>query len=172
MTQPSIEDGYEYWHQEVGLLERAENAVRYIPIIALVGVYAVCGRDPEQLTSYHWRRSVLDSPSAIAGLRLSLPGFDGMELDETYEIPLDHLSPDESVVGGQLRHAHASLLHGLPKDVTSLPQNEIFLGETLGFAHYDQGVKFHPQLGLTDQGLYAVHGNYPKTAKFVEMHTA
>ena len=168
MTRPTLEEGYGFWREEVQMLDRPEKETPYIPVIALVGVYAVIATDPENLTSFAWRHSVLDSPNALAGIRLSLQSFHRDRIDDTFEIPLDYLKPDDSVMGGQRRHAFTSLLHGMPESVTALPENEVFLAEMLGYAQYDHGVQFYPHLGLTDQGEYAIQNMYPQTAEYIE----
>lgn len=167
MSHLSLEEGFEFWRNEVLGLERPEKEVPYIPIIALAGVYIACGGDSvEDLTSYRWRRAVLASQPALDGLRRSLTSSFKDTLDDDYDIPLAHLAiePDAAM---QYQFAHTSLLDGMPDGQETIKENELFLAQTLGYAAHDHSVAFDP-LRLYDQGPVGLRNFYPRTAALVE----
>ncbi len=167
MIRPSIEKGFKVWRNEVEGLERPEKAeTTYIPVVALVGVYVATTTDPSKLNSHHWRQAVLGNEDAMEGFRRSLTSFFKDELDDTYELPIETYYADESAALQQ-RNAYDSILDGLPEGVGALPENELFLARTLGFARHDHAVGLNP-LRLWVYGPECVRNNYPITWGFIE----
>jgi hypothetical protein len=169
MSRPSVEGGFKFWREEVEGDQLFDKQVPYIPVIALVGVYAAFNTDRTRLNSYQWRQTVLHSPNALDGLRQSLSSFFRDELDDEYEVSIIEQAP-EPQASNQHHHAYDSLINGLPGHVTVVPLNELFLAQTLGFARHDYAVGFNP-LRLYDQGPLAFKNHYPKTASFVDEHS-
>jgi hypothetical protein len=165
MARPDVHEGFWLWRDEVEALERPEKETVYIPIIALTGIYTVCTQKEELLNSYHWRRTVLDSADALTGLRASLSSMHRDSVDDTHELPIEHVTPDEGAAL-QFVASYASLMDGLPEGTTSIPENEWFLAQNLGYAEHDYAVTFYP-LRLIIGGLQAIKNNYPLTSQFV-----
>jgi hypothetical protein len=165
MARPDVHEGFRLWRDEVEALERPEKEVVYIPIIALTGIYTVCTQKEELLNSYHWRRTVLESADALTGLRTSLSSIHRDSVDDTFELPIEHVKPDEGAAL-QFVASYASLMDGLPEGVNSVAYNEWFLAQNLGYAEHDYGVTFYP-LRLSVGGIEAIKNNYPLTSQFV-----
>lgn len=165
MPELDLDKGFKFWRDEVEGLEKPEMMVPYIPAIALVGIYTICVKNPNLLNSYNWRHAVLRSEDAISGMRASLDFTQKDEIDDTYKVPVDLIKPDE---GAALQHlcAYASLEDGLPDGITQIPENELFLARTLGYAEHDYGVTLGP-LRLSTGGIDALRNNYPLTAKLL-----
>jgi hypothetical protein len=169
MAQPSTNEGFGLWKKEVDSLEYPEKQVIYIPIIALAGIYTACVKQPELLNSYNWRRTVLQSEDALAGLRASLSSMHRDSVDDTFELPVEDMKPED---GSALQFvcSHASLIDGMPAGTVTVPENEWFLAQNLGYAEHDYGVTFHP-LRLSAGGVQALRNNYPQTSAFVMENT-
>lgn len=164
MTQPeSLEAGYSFWQNEVdeGLL--INHGVPYIPMLALVGIYRANVQDHERLTSYHWRHSVLESDTAMRGLRLSLDNFHSHELDDMTVIDPEEEGYPAGLHGGQVKR---SMYDGTDQEEIKIPLAEHFLARHLGFAMHDDLAYLQP-LRLTEQGQLAVKNHYPKTAELI-----
>lgn len=169
MARPSIDEGFRFWRNEVETFDNPEKVVPYIPVIALVGVYVTFAASPDALTSYSWRQAVLNSDDAMQGFRQSLSSFIQDRADDMFELPIEFHEPEEHAAK-QFICAHQSLMDGLPDESKTIPENEWFLAQTLGFARHDHGVMLDP-LRLIEGGDYAFRSNYPLTADFVSENT-
>ncbi|MDB5170283.1 MAG: hypothetical protein JWN82_679 [Candidatus Saccharibacteria bacterium] len=165
MGRPNLEEGFKFWRDEVAELERPEKDIPYIPVIALAGIYVALNRDPQKLTSYDWRRTVLTNDDAMAGFRQSLIDFFRDRVDDDFMISIDHNDPGHNT-SMQSRNKYDSVIDGLPDSVIALPENETFLAESLGLARHDDAIELNP-LRLSVQGMYAFASHYPRTAEFV-----
>jgi hypothetical protein len=159
----ALERGYSFWQHEVdeGLL--INHGVPYVPMLALVGIYTATVHEREKLTSYHWRHSVLESNTALRGLRLSLDNFHSSELDETVLVDPEELGYPAGLHGGQVRK---SMYDGAPDKHLKIPLAEHFLAKHLGLAVHDDAVYLQP-LRLTDGGQYTIQNHYPQTADYI-----
>lgn len=167
MARPSVETGFKVWRDEVEALSRPEKTeTAYLPVVALVGIYAAFNTDSARLTSYDWRQAVLGNEDALVGYRMSLTDFFRDELDDTYELSIESFRPDE---GDALQHKNAydSIIDGLPKGSTTIPSNEYFMARSLGFARHDHAVGLDP-LRLWAYGPDCMQNNYPVTWSFIE----
>jgi hypothetical protein len=165
----SVEAGFAFWREEVASLQCAKKwEADYIPVVALVGVYATLCANVDYLTSYHWRRAVLENVDARAGLRQSLSEVVRDELDKTSLMPVGDYTPHS---GASVQHhfVHHAIMDGLPRDVVTIPENELFLARQLGYAQHDYAVALQP-LRLHDLGPGAFYSHYPETAEYVRMH--
>lgn len=165
MAHLELAEGFEFWKNEVQELERPEAFDPYIPLVALVGMYAVSGVQKEDRTAYNWRQSVLTNKDAITGLRLSLPSTFVDSLDDRYETPLERFALPENP-GLQFRCAHTALMDGLPTSATTVPENEWFLAQHLGQAEHDYVIAFKP-LRLSEGGESTIRAHYPRTARLI-----
>jgi hypothetical protein len=166
MARPSIEKGFKVWRDEVEALSRPEKTETvYLPVVALVGVFATFNTDPVRLTSYDWRQAVLANDDALAGYRLSLTNLFRDELNDTYELPIESFRPDESDAL-QHKNAYDSIIDGLPEGFTTIPSNEYFMARSLGFARHDHAVGLGP-LRLWAYGPDCMQNNYPVTWGFI-----
>lgn len=165
MARPTLAEGFEFWNEEVMLLERPEQPVPYIPVIALVGLYTALHLKPAEQTSYHWRQAVLQNEYAVSGFRQSLQSFFKDSIDDTFLIPIAHLAASNGEAS-QYRFAYKSLCDGLPSDQLEIPENERFLAQQLGYAAHDHSAAFNP-LRLYDQGPVSLRNHYPATAEFL-----
>lgn len=169
MAQPTTAEGFKFWHDEVISLERPEKEVPYIPVIGLTAVYVSFNEKVETLTSYHWRQAVLQNDDARSGFRRSLQSFFKDRVDEDYDVPTDLLTPSDHAAL-QLQCAYESLMDGIPEGTDTVPENESFLAEQLGFARHDHGLMLDP-LRLIEGGITALNNHYPRTAEFVGQNT-
>lgn len=163
----ALEQKYSFWQGEVdeGLL--INHGVPYIPMLALVGIYSATIKDQEQLTSFHWRHSVLESDAALRGLRQSLDNFHSHEIDDMTVVDPEEEGYPASLQGGQVKK---SMYDGLDQEEIKIPLAEHFLARHLGFAMHDDLASLQP-LRLTEQGQLAVKNHYPKTAELIRSDT-
>lgn len=165
----SVEAGFAFWRKEVASLQCPEKrGADYIPVIALVGVYATFCANVDHLTSYHWRRAVLESADAREGLQRSLSEVVREELDETSLIPIGDYVPSGGM-SAQHHFAYHAIMDGMPPGAMAIPENELFLARQLGYAQHDYAVALQP-LRLHDLGPSAFYNHYPETAEYVRMH--
>ena len=168
MGQHEVQTGFELWAAEANNFGYRGGADAEVHIITLAGLYVVAQHNNSENTSFAWRRTVLASSAARAGLAAVLTDVQAEDLSDEDTMPIAEVAPLIDKLPRALQHkaTWASIRDGLPANATQISVGEHFLAHTLGQAGHNFAIALNP-LRILEAGRSVIHNFYPHTAAYI-----